>query len=109
MSDRRLAAVTAFMSAELGQPLTLRDLAREAGMSVHHFGRGFRAKTGLGPAAYLTTLRLEKARDLLRMTDLSVAEIALFAGYTRTTAFATAFRRHNGCTPRDYRTDRGTA
>jgi len=106
MSDRRLATVTAFMNAELGRELTLSDLAREAGMSVHHFGRCFRARTGLGPAAYLTILRLERARELLRETDLAIAEIASACGYTRATAFATAFRRHVGRAPSDYRLDR---
>ena len=101
--DRRLARVIEFMSAQLDSPLTLGELAREAGISVHHFGRRFRERTGLGPSAYLTTLRMERARLLLATTDLQIAEIALRCGYVHAGAFSTAFRRHVGRTPRNYR------
>ncbi|MCQ8240021.1 helix-turn-helix domain-containing protein [Rhizosaccharibacter radicis] len=103
ITDRRLARVIEFMSAHLDRAMTLEELAREAGISVHHFGRRFRESTGLGPAAYLTTLRMAQARLLLETTDLAVAEVAARCGYSRASAFATAFARHAGMAPRRYR------
>lgn len=103
MTDRRLARVIEYMSCHLDQPITLNMLAREAGISVHHFGRRFRERTGMGPAAYLTLLRMEHARLLLQTTDLPIGEIAFLCGYTRASAFSTAFLRHTGATPSSFR------
>jgi AraC family transcriptional regulator len=103
ITDRRLARVIEYMSAYLDQPLTLDALAREAGISTHHFGRRFRERTGYGPAAYLTMLRMERAQQLLRTTDLPVAEIGFRCGYPRPSAFSTAFLRLTGKTPTEAR------
>ena len=103
ITDRRLARVIEYMSVHLDRVLTLDDLACEAGMSVHHFGRRFRESTGMGPAAYLATLRIARARLLLRTTDLSVAEVGVQSGYSTASAFATAFLRQVGTTPTKYR------
>ncbi|MCJ2074003.1 AraC family transcriptional regulator [Methylobacterium sp. J-030] len=104
IGDRRLARVLEYMSANLERSLTLGQLAREAGISVHHFGRRFRERTGQTPCARLTAMRMDTGRRLLRTTDLPVAEVARACGYTRPAAFAAAFLRHAGMTPRAYRT-----
>lgn len=103
ISDPRLARVIEFMSCHLDRALTLDELAREAGISVHHFGRRFRERVGMGPASYLTKLRMEKAELLLTTTDLPVSEIAHRCGYLRPSAFSTAFLRHAGMTPSERR------
>jgi len=105
LTDRRLVRVIEHMSAHLERAMTLDDLAQEAGISVHHFGRRFRESTGLGPAAYLATLRIAKARLLLRTTDLPISAIGAQCGYPRASAFAAAFLRHVGSTARAYRAD----
>lgn len=107
IADRRLARVIEYMSDNLERHLTLDDLAREAGISVHHFGRRFRELTGMGPATYLTELRMERARRLLKTTDLPVADVALRSGYPRPSAFSTAFLRQTGVTPRRFRSPSG--
>lgn len=103
ITDRRLARVIEYMSCHLQMPLTLDDLAREAGISVHHFGRRFRERIGMGPAAYLTELRVERARLLLGTTSLAIADIGARCGYPRPSAFSTAFLRHVGVSPTAYR------
>lgn len=69
ITDRRLARVLEYMSTNLERPLTLDQLAREAGISVHHFGRRFRERMGQTPCAHLTAMRMDMARRLLRTTD----------------------------------------
>lgn len=99
ISDRRLGRVVEYMSSRLEAPLTAGELAREAGISVHHFARCFRKQTGSTPVAFLTRLRMDTACRLLRTTDLSVAEIATMCGYTRPSAFAAAFMRRFQLSP----------
>lgn len=103
VEDRRLARSLDYLSANLARPLSLGELAREAGISVHHFGRLFRARIGATPHAYLTRLRLECAERMLLTTDLPVAEIAAHCGYASAAAFATAFARTHRVPPARFR------
>jgi AraC family transcriptional regulator len=101
--DRRLKRVLEYMSANLGESLSLRQLANEAGASEFHFVRLFRKATGTTPHRYLVQLRLQAAAIQLRRTDDSVLAVALACGFSSGTHFAAAFRREFGETPRAYR------
>lgn len=83
-------------------------LAREAGISVHHFGRRFREQTGLTPFGFLLILRMKAAERHLLHSGLSVAEIAHACGYARPAAFAAAFLRYSGSTPTTFRAKSST-
>lgn len=81
----------------------LSDLARLCHSSVFHFSRSFTARMGCAPFAFQRTLRLQKARELLTTTDLSVEEIAAAIGICSSNSFARAFRRSTGYSPTEYR------
>lgn len=103
LADRQLARVLEYMSAHIARDLTLAELAREAGISVHHFVRRFRQRMSLTPFAHLTRLRIEMAQRLLRTSDTPVSEVAVLCGYSNPGAFSSAFNRQLGQSPRDYR------
>jgi len=107
LTDRRLRRAVEYMSVSLDLPLTLHDIAAEAGLSKHHFLREFRAVTGSTPFKYLQKLRLETARRLLRTSQLPVAEIGYRCGFTRASNFSTVFTNHFGATPTVYRSTAG--
>ena len=92
LADRRYA-----------EPLTVADLAREAGLSRAHFSRAFAAAFGEPPHRYLLTRRLERAAALLRNTDRSVTEICFAVGLASVGSFTTSFRRAYGVPPLAYR------
>lgn len=106
MSDRQIARVLEYMSARLADDLTLAELAAEACISVNHFVRRFRERTGVTPFAYLTKLRIEAAQRMLLTTDIAISEIASLCGYLNAGAFSSAFQRHVGSSPRSYRAKR---
>ncbi|MEA2673492.1 MAG: hypothetical protein QOI92_684 [Chloroflexota bacterium] len=83
--------------------LDLTALAREAGYSKFHFARAFAAAYGETPRAYLTRRRLERAKTLLRVANLSVTEICLLVGFESLGSFSSLFRRVVGETPSAYR------
>jgi AraC-like DNA-binding protein len=85
------------------EPLDLEALSRAAHVSPRHFSRSFRSTFGETPHQYLLTRRLERARHLLRTTELSVAEICLEVGFTSVGSFTTTFRRRVGVSPTEYR------
>nr|WP_254072293.1 helix-turn-helix transcriptional regulator [Rathayibacter sp. VKM Ac-2857] len=106
LSRAQLALVTEHLSARLADPVTLDELAALVHLSPFHFIRRFSASTGSTPMRHLTALRMEHARDLLRRSDSPVAAIAAACGYGTPAAFAAAYRRHHGVTPREHRLPR---
>jgi len=77
-------------------------LARQAHASVAHFSRSFKKAFGETPHQYLLRRRIERAKDLLRSTDLSVTEVSLEVGFRSLGSFSTAFRDLVGESPSAY-------
>lgn len=103
LSDQRLKRVIDFMRQHLAEPLTLEQLAGEAGISRFHFSRLLRKKTGLPPHRLLIRLRMERAMALLKNTDLAIYEIAGACGYVHLGHFALAFQAQTGQSPSAFR------
>ncbi len=101
--ESRLRRVETFMRENLGVPLSLEDLAREAGFSRFHLVRMYKKAYGETPFRRLTRLRIELARGLLSEGHETVAQIALRCGYDSPTHFAGLFRRSVGVSPTAYR------
>lgn len=91
------------MYENLGEPLTVDDLARTAMFSKFHFSRVFQRMTGLSPVRFLSALRIEEAKRLLRSTSLTVADISHQVGYNSVGTFSTRFHSSVGMSPREYR------
>jgi AraC-like DNA-binding protein len=101
--ERHLLRARDLVDSRYAEPLDLSRLAREAHVSPRHFSRSFRRVFGETPYQYLLTRRLERARHLLRTTDMSVAEVCLEVGFTSVGSFKTTFRRHVGVSPTTFR------
>lgn len=95
-----------FMRANLDRDITLNDISGICHVSPYHFARGFKNSLGRPPYQYLMLLRMERARDLLLSSTMSVTQIALSVGYDTPQAFARAFRRIHGISPSHFRIDR---
>lgn len=106
LTDQRLRRILDFMAWNFAEQLTLEQLAKEAGISRFHFCRLFKAKVGVSPHKHLSLLRIAHAKDLLRTTERSVAEIVAECGYTHAGHFAAAFFRSTGLTLSQYRRSR---
>ena len=102
---RRIAAeAAAYMERECHSPqLTVAALAQRAGVSEVYFRKVFSAAYGTAPSKYLTLLRLEKAKGLLRYPFLSLEECALQSGFSSLPYFCRVFKSHTGETPARYR------
>ncbi len=99
----RLRRARDLMNREYARPLDVAALARAALMSPAHFSRQFRAAYGETPYAYLMTRRIERAKALLRVGDLSVTEVCLAVGCTSLGSFSARFTQVVGETPTGYR------
>jgi AraC-like DNA-binding protein len=101
--ERHLLRARDYVDSHYAEALDLETLAREAHVSPRHFSRSFRRVFGETPHQYLVTRRLERARRLLRTTDMTVAEVCLAVGFTSVGSFTTTFRRQVGATPTTFR------
>lgn len=100
IADPRLGRALRAMHADVAQPWTVAQLARVAGMSRAAFSAEFTRRLGQPPLAYLRTWRLTIARTALIRGDTTVAYMANKVGYTSQSAFAHAFRRAFGYSPK---------
>jgi AraC family transcriptional regulator len=85
------------------QDVSLAELAESANLSQFYFARAFKQTTGLPPHHFQQRLRIERAKDLLTTTPLSVTDIALRVGYGSSQTLARVFRQNVGATPSEYR------
>ncbi len=88
---------------QLAENLSLTDLAGITGFSIPHFCRAFRQSMDCSPYAYIIRRRIERAKDHLRHTAVTITEIALSCGFSDSSHFSNIFRREVGMTPLAYR------
>ncbi|MGM9590402.1 MAG: response regulator [Faecousia sp.] len=89
------------------EDISLNRVAREINISANYLSAVFSQEMGTTFVEYLTAKRMEKARELLRSSDLRSGEIALAVGYKDPHYFSFLFKKTQGCTPRDYRVRKG--
>lgn len=100
---RRLRRARDQMDREYAQPLDVPALARTAMMSRAHFSRRFRAAYSETPYSYLMSRRIERAKELLRRSELSVTEVCMAVGCSSLGSFSARFTALVGETPSEYR------
>ncbi|HYD80822.1 MAG TPA: AraC family transcriptional regulator [Paucimonas sp.] len=92
-----------YIDTHLEQPLTLGMLAQLACLSEYHLARMFRVSFGMAPYAWIAARRLDRARRLLRTTDLPLQQVADACGYADLSHFSHRFRAGAGVPPSRYR------
>ncbi len=98
-----LLRVRAYIDSYSATPISIERMSREAGFSPYHFIRLFQRAYRQTPHQYLVQRRIQKAKALLRSTDLSVTDICSEVGFESLGSFSTLFRRDVGLSPSAYR------
>lgn len=91
------------MRADMSKKLSIETLSRECNYSVGYFSHLFRTVTGISPHAYMCRLRIERAKDLLESTNLSILAISLTVGCEDQNYFSRFFKEQTGYAPTAYR------
>lgn len=100
---RLLEQTRQYVSQHLEQPLAVQVLAERAGMSRSHYSHHFKATTGLSPARFITTIRLDTAARQLTRTRDKLETIARRCGFADANHFCKVFRRHYHMSPGEFR------
>lgn len=102
LADGRLAAAIRQMHESPTRPWTVAELANEASLSRSAFFERFSRAVGVAPMEYLLAWRMALAKNLLRMKEVRVAEVAQRVGYSSASTFSVAFTRFVGQPPTRY-------
>ena len=95
----RLSNVIARMEENIEEPISPSQLATDVGMSTRQLERLFRRYLNRSPKRYYMELRLQKARNLLLQTDMTVINVALACGFASPSHFSKCYRSHYDTTP----------
>ncbi|MDK3072632.1 GlxA family transcriptional regulator [Sedimentitalea sp. JM2-8] len=95
----KLSQVIQMMETNIEEPISPSILARDVGMSTRQLERLFRRYLNRSPKRYYMELRLQKARNLLMQTDMSVINVALACGFASPSHFSKCYRAHYDTTP----------
>ncbi|OED47712.1 GlxA family transcriptional regulator [Leisingera sp. S232] len=95
----KLSMVIQMMEANIEEPISPSILAQDVGMSTRQLERLFRRYLNRSPKRYYMELRLQKARNLLMQTDMSVINVALACGFASPSHFSKCYRAHYDTTP----------
>ncbi|MGJ8617039.1 MAG: GlxA family transcriptional regulator [Sulfitobacter sp.] len=95
----KLSQVIQMMESNIEEPISPSVLARDVGMSTRQLERLFRRYLNRSPKRYYMELRLQKARNLLMQTDMSVINVALACGFASPSHFSKCYRAHYDTTP----------
>ena len=103
--ERTILGITRFLQEHLAEEISLSVLAEEFHLSAQYISQLFKSEIGVNFLAYLTNIRMEKAKKLLLTTALSIADISAQCGYGDYRVFTKVFKKSEGITPSQYRRD----
>jgi AraC family transcriptional regulator len=103
LPQRQVLQVLNYINDHLSQDIKLADLAALLDMSQFHFSHLFKQAIGTSPYQYLLQQRVERAKQLLKQSDRSIAEIALECGFNSHSHLSKTFRQSTSMTPKAYR------
>lgn len=103
-AEKNVEKVKTYIETHFKEELTRESLASEVFMNPDYLSKLFKKNTGSSLMDYVTKVRIERAKELLERTVLTISEIAIETGYSNTAYFTKMFKKYtNGVTPREYR------
>lgn len=104
-SSKECARVKRYIDTNYQLPLTLDDLAREAHINKYYLVHAFTYENGVSPINYLLHRRISESKYFLENTDYTISQISQYSGFASPSYFSQAFKRLEGRSPNQYRTE----
>ncbi|WP_099467386.1 response regulator [Konateibacter massiliensis] len=96
-----------YIEKQYHKDISLDEVSKEVDISPYYFSKLFKEETGENFVKYVTNIRMNKAKELLNNTDMSMKEIGLRIGYADPNYFSRIFKKNIGVTPTEYKEGRG--
>ncbi len=101
--DPLIQEVKEYVSLHLSERMSVKELADRVYMSTTHFSRVFKQQTGLSPYEFILISRMNRAKELLHQSDMSISQIAYASGFNSESNFIHSFSQNTGMTPNKFR------
>ena len=98
-----ISAALSYMHAHLTENPSLERIADYCGLSASRFNEAFKEQMGITPHAYITNLKIDTAKILLKNPEISVTDVAMQLNFSSGNHFSSVFKRYTGITPSQYR------
>jgi AraC family transcriptional regulator len=105
LPKRKLQRAISYINEHLAEDLSLKDVSSVVGMSPFYFTNLFKQSMGMTAYQYVIYRRIERAKQLLRTQELSIAEVSEQVGFSSQSHFSNIFRKHTNKTPKMYQSD----
>ena len=103
LNQKEMEDTIHYFNEAFSQEISIEEYAKNQHMSVCWFIRCFKRYMGMTPLQYITSIRINKAKDLLKNTDFTIQEIGSLVGYENPLYFSRIFRKQTGRSPSCYR------
>lgn len=101
--DEAVIDIQEWMHKHFNEDINMQEISKSFELSQRSLNRRFKLATGLSPVQYLQEIRLEKAKELLKTSNLAIAEVAYNVGYPDSAYFSVLFKRIVSLSPSEYR------
>ena len=101
--SKNIVRVIDYIYDNLHQPLTVKIIADNIGISETYLSKLFKKETGTSVSAYIRSRRIEAAQNMLKFSDYSYEEISNHLCFSSQSHFTSIFKKETGCTPKVYR------
>ncbi|WP_347814325.1 response regulator [Alkalihalobacillus sp. LMS39] len=102
-SEKPVSKAMHYVNANVNKPFNLKDVAQHVHLNPSYFSALFKEQTNLTFSEYVTRIRIQKAKNLLLTSDLSIEEVAEAVGYSSAKYLIKIFREYEGVTPSKYK------
>lgn len=92
-----------YMEQHYAEQITLEDISREVNLSTYYFSRFYKEETGVNFIDKLSSIRIEKAKEILKNQSVSVKDVSYMVGYLEPTYFSKIFKKMTGYTAGEYK------
>ena len=106
MKNNVFESLLSFVQRNFMNDIGIKDIAFACACCESTVSHLFKSNTGMSTKEYITDLRIKQAKNLLTATDLPILTVAELCGFPNSNYFPTAFKKHTGKTPTEYRTDK---
>ena len=102
-NNAKINAAMHFIQENYTRQLTVKEIAKEVGLSPEYLSSQFHKLTGITLPAYITKRKIAEAKNLLRFTEMSLSEISEYLSFSSQSYFQSVFKKETGDTPNEYR------
>ena len=101
----QIALAVRYINQNISKKITLEELSGITNYSIPHLRRLFYEKFKISPLNFITGIRIERAKEIIEIEDLPIAQVSALCGFENSSYFIKQFKKLTGITPKEYKSN----